>query len=162
METDLGVLAIEQFWCVAHGNADVWSQLVIGVRVSRSIDILVDASSVYQIGLDIVLAVLMAIGGDPEGFLEVSLHLGRPVGEFFMLGLAILGVIYSILANLSSLMEFSKPSENGVLHGDELDWSAISWSGGYASVLGVVRATHLVHPGSTVVSVATEAISVSL
>ena len=109
-----------------------------------------------------MIAVLMAICCDPEHFLEVGLHLGRPVGEFFILVLAILGVIYSILSNLSSFMEFSKQSENGVLHGDELDWSTISWCGWYASILDVIIATHFVYPGSTVVSIAFEAISVSL
>jgi hypothetical protein len=83
LEADLGVLAIEQFWCIAHGNADVWSQLVISVLVCRSIDILVNASSVDQVGLDIMLVVLMAIFWDPEGFLEVGLHLASPVCESF-------------------------------------------------------------------------------
>ena len=109
-----------------------------------------------------MLVVLMALCGDPEAFLEVSLHLSCPVSEFFTLSLAILCVIYSILSNLSSFMKFSKPNQNGILHGDELDWCTISWGGRFTSVLGVIRATHLVHPGSTVVSIATEAVPSSL
>jgi hypothetical protein len=73
-EASKGMIWSEEFHRVAHGDADIWPQLIRSVSVSRFEHVLVDPSSVHQLLVNRVGLVLGRTLGDPEASLEIVSH----------------------------------------------------------------------------------------
>lgn len=114
----LCISAIEELWGVAHGDTDVWSQLRVGVDMTGSIHILVDASSIYILWLNVVMSVLVLVRRDPEAPLKVVLHLGSPIPESHLHVSAMSLNSHSSLSNFPCSMQTIEPAHNRVLHRD--------------------------------------------
>ena len=130
----LSIGTIEELWGIAHGDADVWPQLVVCVDVTGSIHILVDASSIDHLRYDIVMPVLVFIRWDPEAPLEVISHLFSPVGETYLHVSTTPLNSHSSLSNCAILVQTTEPAQNRVLHRDQLDGCTISRGSGHSFV----------------------------
>lgn len=153
----LGVLRVEQLGCVAHCNADVGPQLVVGEGLAGAVDVLVYAPAVHELLSDIVRFVFLFALWNPEAALEVVSHPACPLAE---LDKSVPSLpVDSDSRALDGAIPFQvrEPSEDGVLHCDQLDGSTVPGRGGHSPVSGQVRAAHLVHPSATVILVAAEA-----
>lgn len=68
------MIGSEEFTRIAHGDADVRPQLILGVSVSGSEHVLVDPSSVHQLLVNRVGLILSRTLGDPEAPFEIASH----------------------------------------------------------------------------------------
>lgn len=81
LKTNFCMLWVKKFWCVAHGNWNITSQLVVSILIGRAQHILVNPSSIDELCIDLIVFILILILGNPEMHLEVIHHLFSPVSE---------------------------------------------------------------------------------
>ena len=112
----------------------------------------VDASSIYKLGVDVVILVFALIDWHPEASFEVISHLLGPIFESHVFSFDFKGRS----GDNAIVREFSEPRKDGELHSNEFNRSTISWSGRNTSIARDIRTAHLIHPGSAIVFVSSE------
>ena len=111
LEGDEGVLGVEEVGGHAHGDGVVGAQLVVPVLLLAAVDVLVDATTVDDRRVDVVVGELGVVGGDVEAVLEAVLDLLRPgiVGDH----LALVGG-NAIVLELAGGLELTNPLQGAV------------------------------------------------